>query len=207
MGKKNPQSAKPVKSAGSKRTTHHVDALLKLSRDEQMRFLESAGAEKLLKIFQESHPADLVRVLLDLKRAVVKQLFELIAGAHKRAVAEAATLFYYKDYLTNPLPMKVNTETGIPIPNYYAILGVPREAVEQDLKAAHRLLAKAHEPDVFPPAMRKSGEERLKEINDAFQNLKTPEKRAKADRLLPNVHYLYPRRDQSWLDSVQRLIE
>ena len=55
--------------------------------------------------------------------------------------------------------------------------------------------------------MRKTGEERLEEINDAYNNLKSPQKRAKADRILPNVSYLYPRRDQSWLEAVQRIMD
>ncbi len=172
-----------------------------------MKRLESMGENELLKLFLESYTGDLVSVLLDLKRSLVKHIFSGLAREHKRAIAEAVILYHYKDYLTNPVPMKIGISAGISIPNYYAILGVSRDAVEGDIKAAHRLLAKAHEPEVFSPAMRKSGEERLNEINEAYQSLKTPEKRAKADKLLPNIAYLYPRREQSWLDAVQQLLE
>jgi len=172
-----------------------------------MQFLETAPPEKLLQIFEESYAGDLVNILLDLKRAAVRQLFETIGKVRKRAIAEAATLFYYREYLTNPLPLKVGTEAGVAIPNYYAILGIPRDAADEDLKQAHKLLSRAHDPEIFSQPLRKLAEERLEEINDAFSNLKTREKRAKADRLLPNVNYLYPRREQSWLEAVTRLIE
>ena len=207
MGKKMPSRARPSKSAGLKKTTKHVDALLALSRAQQMAFFETATESQLLQIFEESYPSDVVNVLLDLKKSAVKHLLETVAAVRKRAVAEAATLFYYKEYLTNPVPLKVDTEAGIAMPNYYAILGVPRDATEEDLKSAHRLLANAHDPAVFSPAMRKSGEERLMEIEEAYNNLKTPQRRARTDKLLPNVNYYYPRRDLSWLESVHRLIE
>ncbi|HZN60053.1 MAG TPA: DnaJ domain-containing protein [Planctomycetota bacterium] len=178
-----------------------------MPRSEVAALLQSTPADKLLQIFEESYPADLVNILLDLKKAPVKQVFETLSRIRKRAIAESATLYYYKEYLVNPLPLKVDTDAGISIPNYYAILGVPRDASGDDLKMAHRLLERAHDPEVFSQSMRKLGEERLAEINDAYQHLKTEERRAKVDRLLPNVSYLYPRREQSWLDHVTRLIE
>lgn len=207
MGKKKTSQASGAKAGGSKRSTKHLEALQALPRASQMQFFEVTPPEKLLQIFEESYPGDLVNILLDLKRASVKHLFETISKMRKRAVAEAATLFYYRDYLTNPLPLRVGTDAGLAIPNYYAILGVPRDSESEDLKQAHKLLTRAHDPEAFSLPLRKTAEERLAEINDAFNNLKTPEKRARADRLLPNVSYLYPRRDQSWLDAVNRLIE
>jgi len=206
MGKKKTARAKPLKTAAPRKTTKHIDALLAMSLDERMAFLETATDEKLLDLFEESYPSDVVNVLLDHKKAGVKQLFETLARIRKRAIAEAATLFYYKDYLTNPLPLRVESEAGVLLPNSYAILGVPRDATTGELKTAHRLLSHAYREEVFSPAMRKAGEERLREIHDAYSSLKSPERRAKTDRMLPNVSYLYPRRDQSWLETVSRLL-
>lgn len=200
------KKAKAAK-ASPKRTTQQIDALLLMSREERISFFEKTPPEKVLDIFEKSYGADMVNILLDLKKATVKRLFEVLAALRKRAIADTATLYYYKEYLTNPLPLRVETDTGRSVPNYYAILGVPRDVSAEDLKAAHRLLSKAHSPDFFSPVLRKTGEERLQEINEAFNNLKNPQKRAKADRILPNVRYLYPRRDQSWLEAVQRIMD
>ena len=207
MGKKKTRCATPSRTATSRKTTKHTDSLFAMSRVERMSFLERAPPEKLLEIFEESYPSDVVNLLLDLKKAMVKHLFETLGRLRKRAIQEVATLYHYKEYLTNPLPLRVETEAGISIPNYYAILGVPRDATGDDLKMAHRLLSRAYEPEVFSPPMRKAGEERLREIDDAYGNLKSADRRAKVDRLLPNVSYLYPRRDQSWLEAVSRLLE
>jgi len=192
--------------ASSRKTTKHVDLLHRMERDARSAYLESLSRENLVKVFEESHAADLVNIFLDLKKAVVKRLLEVAAAERRRGLLEVAVLYHYKEYLTNPLPLRVETDTGAAVPNYYAILGVPRDASDEDLKVAYRYLEKAHSPDVFSASMRKSGEERLKEIEEAYDNLKSPERRSRADRLLPNISYLYPRRDQSWLESVYRLL-
>jgi DnaJ family protein A protein 2 len=54
---------------------------------------------------------------------------------------------------------------------YYEILGVSKDASQDELKKAHRKLALKHHPD-------KGGEpEKFKEINEAYDTLKDPEKR------------------------------
>lgn len=213
MGKKSASraraKAKSTESARTRvyRTSKHIEALTALSPAERNEFFEKGDPERLCEVFEDSYPAELVNLLLDLKKATVRRFFEVVRASKKRGLAELATLYYYKDYLTNPLPLVIELESGESVPNYYAILGVPRDATDEDLKTAYRLLVKAHAPDAFPPDMRKSGAERLADIKDAFQHLKSPKRRQKADRLLPNINYLYPRRDQTWLDAVQRLIE
>ncbi len=62
--------------------------------------------------------------------------------------------------------------------DYYQILGVDRGADEAEIKRAYRKLAQKHHPD------KESGsEEQFKQINEAYQVLGDPEKRAKYDRL------------------------
>ncbi len=64
--------------------------------------------------------------------------------------------------------------------DYYDILGVSRNATEAEIKKAYRHLAKAHHPDRNPGD--KSAEEKLKTINEAYEVLSDPEKRANYDR-------------------------
>ena len=119
-------------------------------------------------------------------------------------MVSVVAMYYYKEYLMNPLPLEVGNDRT---PNCYAILGIPRDADIQDIKMAHRLLVKAHDTENFSPPMRAAGLERVAEINDAFRHLQSEEKRRAADTLLPNMHYLYPRLDQSWLKAAQRILE
>ena len=64
--------------------------------------------------------------------------------------------------------------------DYYAILGVERTASADDIKKAYRKLAQKHHPDVNKE---KGAEEKFKEIAEAYQTLKDPEKRAAYDQL------------------------
>src|SRR6266576_590653 len=63
---------------------------------------------------------------------------------------------------------------------YYDVLGVAREASDADLKAAFRKLAMKHHPDRNPGD--NDCEHRFKEVNEAYEVLKHPEKRAAYDR-------------------------
>ncbi len=65
--------------------------------------------------------------------------------------------------------------------DYYAILGVAREASDEEVKKAFRRLARRFHPDVAPD--KKAAEERFKEINEAYEVLGHPENRRRYDRL------------------------
>ncbi len=65
--------------------------------------------------------------------------------------------------------------------DYYQVLGVNRDAANEDIRKAYRRLARKYHPDVNPN--NKEAEERFKEINEAYEVLTDPEKRSKYDRL------------------------
>lgn len=66
--------------------------------------------------------------------------------------------------------------------DYYKILGVDRDASQEDIKKAFRKLAMEHHPD-------KGGdEERFKEINEAYEVLSDPDSRESFDNPMRDVH-------------------
>src|SRR5512141_939731 len=64
--------------------------------------------------------------------------------------------------------------------DYYAALGVPRDADAEQIKKAYRKLARQHHPDVSKSP---EAEAKFKEVAEAYQTLKDPEKRAAYDEL------------------------
>ncbi|HSE83464.1 MAG TPA: molecular chaperone DnaJ [Thermodesulfobacteriota bacterium] len=65
--------------------------------------------------------------------------------------------------------------------NYYEILGLTRNSTQDEIKKAYKKLAFEYHPDRNPGDP--EAEERFKEINEAYQILNNPEKRAKYDSL------------------------
>jgi len=66
--------------------------------------------------------------------------------------------------------------------DYYKILGIERTADQKAVRQAFRKLARTHHPDVNQGNTQ--AEARFKEINEAYQVLNDPEKRAKYDELV-----------------------
>ena len=64
--------------------------------------------------------------------------------------------------------------------DYYSILGVKRNASEQEIKKAYRKLARQYHPDVNPGD--KAAEAKFKEINEAYEVLSDKEDRKKYDK-------------------------
>ncbi|MCY2936327.1 MAG: DnaJ domain-containing protein, partial [Planctomycetota bacterium] len=65
--------------------------------------------------------------------------------------------------------------------DFYQVLGVARDASEDDIKKAYRTLARKHHPDLNPDN-KKASEAKFKEIQEAYDTLGEPEKRVQYDR-------------------------
>lgn len=63
--------------------------------------------------------------------------------------------------------------------DFYKILGVEKDATENDIKKAYRKLAIIHHPDKNPDDENAAG--RFKEVGEAYETLSDPEKRARYD--------------------------
>ncbi len=64
--------------------------------------------------------------------------------------------------------------------NYYEILGLPREATNEEIKQVFRRLARQYHPDLNPG--NKEAEEKFKDIGEAYEVLSDPSKRAQYDQ-------------------------
>lgn len=65
--------------------------------------------------------------------------------------------------------------------DYYEVLGVNRNATDEELKKAYRKLAKKYHPDANPDN-KKEAEAKFKEVNEAYETLSDKQRRDMYDR-------------------------
>ena len=64
--------------------------------------------------------------------------------------------------------------------DYYKVLGLTKAATPDDIKRVYRKLARIYHPDI---SKEDNAEEQFKEVGEAYEVLKDPEKRAAYDQL------------------------
>ena len=67
--------------------------------------------------------------------------------------------------------------------DYYTVMGLARDAAPDDIKRSYRKLSRKYHPDV---SKEKDADARFKELGEAYDVLKDPEKRSAYDQLGPN---------------------
>ncbi|MCX4286189.1 MAG: DnaJ domain-containing protein, partial [Clostridia bacterium] len=68
----------------------------------------------------------------------------------------------------------------MPQKDYYKVLGVDKNASQEQIKSAYRKLAKQYHPDLHPGD--NAAAEKFKEVNEAYSVVGDPDKRGKYDR-------------------------
>src|SRR6218665_2133528 len=66
--------------------------------------------------------------------------------------------------------------------DFYEILGVPKNASDEEIKKAYRKLAMKHHPDRNQGSTAKPAEEKFKEAKEAYEMLSDPQNRAAYDQ-------------------------
>jgi DnaJ-class molecular chaperone len=88
-------------------------------------------------------------------------------------------------------------------PNFYHSLGVPKDATREQIKKRYRQHAQELHPDVNPDP---KAQERLKEINEAYETLSDPKKRTIYDSRLRQRGTIFNASEQPTLRTLSDLL-
>lgn len=184
-----------------------IETLEENGPDQLNSFLLEGANDKVKEVVLGCYCSELVSLLLDAKKASVRAFFLRAISACKRGVTPVVSLYSYRIYLSNPLPLSLKGSDGELHANYFAILGVNLHATDDEVSEAYKLLSKAHAPEAFSPRHRLMGNERLEEIKTSHKRLKTPEARQETRTILSSQpESCFPRRDAHWAEAATSML-
>lgn len=105
--------------------------------------------------------------------------FVNLKPAHQRAIEEFAVNGFVNT--DSPKAPKPRASVSVEIPDLYAIMGVARDASQDEIVATYRRLAKELHPDVTDEP---DAEEQFSVVSKAYRVLHDPDSRARYDRML-----------------------
>ena len=105
-------------------------------------FLLEGANDGIKEVALGCYCSELVNLLLDAKKASVRSFFLRAISTCKRAITPVVSLYSYRVYLSNPLPLSLKGSDGEIHTNYFALLGVNLNATDDEVTEAYKLLAK-----------------------------------------------------------------
>lgn len=78
--------------------------------------------------------------------------------------------------------------------DYYKVMGVSKDATEKEIKLAYRRLARKYHPDI---SKEENAEEHFKEVGEAYEVLKDPEKRKVYDQYMRDLEFNHQSRQST----------
>lgn len=174
-----------------------VDPALKAKREienkikEAIEELENAheNAQKHKSLEAESHIIECYEELKIINQSIGQQDSFSQVKEKINEIIEQARIIAEADTFDDAGSGSRTSQENIPpqSKNYYEILGLEKDATQEQIKKAYRDLAKKYHPDRYADLasdLRDQAEQRFKEINEAFSVLSDTQKRAEYDSRL-----------------------
>lgn len=154
-----------------------VEGRCGLSKGDVHRFVLESGGQRLN---LTGNVAWTKRIGLLGREHEVGVRFSNLKPAHSRAIEDFAVKGFVerRDGESSPKP---KSAVRVEVPDLYAIMGVTRDASQDDIHGSYRKLAKELHPDVTDEP---DAAEQFTVVSKAYRVLQDPESRARYDRML-----------------------
>ena len=174
------------------------------SRELKVFVMENLPVETIQKALQGRDTDDIRRLLSGFSLPQALGLTSEALGTHERRMVRGREVY---ERLCEKLPETLeHVIYDKEVPNYFAVLGVPRNSDTATIKRSYRLLADMYHTDHFmseSEESRDSAKARLKMIVEAHKVLTNEELRREYFQAIPNRVHLYPK--GPWFDDLPSL--